>query len=294
MPSDPKNNSFSELTNALLKAFEVKTVINTDKKITVNVLVSRVASWYEKLRTAMDYGNEETILRRAIERILKRRLFMDADPKSLAEDLVREIVWARYFEDSTLPESIVNRVASSISLYLKLKESVIAKKIIPSDAVSECIIQLLSCEIDYILKPNTEKEAMANFMFKIFRETVDITDDSKQTRDVQVFIAIRKNFARDDIAFLQYKLFSQMFGKLTEQNFDQVVADFAKGHKEIKYQLSYPRKDRIFNHVKRQTPPFLILYDILMAEREHVRILARDNEALRGKVFSDCDIRYKK
>ena len=87
MPSDSKNNSFSELTNALLKAFEVKTVVDAEKKISVNVLVSRVASWYEKLRTAMDYGNEETILRRAIERILKRRLFMDADPKSLAKIL---------------------------------------------------------------------------------------------------------------------------------------------------------------------------------------------------------------
>src|ERR1035437_7273268 len=144
MPIDSKNNSFSELTNALLKAFEVKTVIDAEKKISVNILVSRVASWYEKLRTAMDYGNEETILRLAIEKILKRWLFMDADPKSLAEDLVREIVWARYFEDQTLPESIVNQVASSIKLYLKLRESIIAKKIIPSDKVYECIIQLLS------------------------------------------------------------------------------------------------------------------------------------------------------
>src|ERR1035437_7781735 len=148
MPIDSKNNSFSELTNALLKAFEVKTVIDAEKKISVNILVSRVASWYEKLRTAMDYGNEETILRRAIERILKRRLFMDADPKSLAEDLVRELLWARYFEDATLPESLINSVSLSIKLYLKLKNSVIAKKVIPSDDVYECIIQLLSCEIE--------------------------------------------------------------------------------------------------------------------------------------------------
>jgi len=293
MLADLKNIPFSERTNALLKAFEVKTVTDAERKITVNVLVSRVASWYEKLRTAMDYGNEETILRRAIERILKRRLFMDTDPKSLAEDLVREIVWARYFEDGTLPESIVNQVASSIKLYLKLKNSIIAKKIIPSDKIYECIIQLLSCEVNYILKPNKEKEAMSNFMFQVFRNTVEIVDDSKQTKDVQVFIAVRKNFARDDIASLRYKLFSQMFGRLSEQNFDQVVKDFAKAYKEIKYQLTYPRKDRIFNHVKKQTPAFLILYDILMEEREHIRILARNNEDFKEKVFADCNKRYK-
>ena len=293
MPADLKNSSFSDRTNALLKAFEVKTFTDAERKITVNVLVSRVASWYEKLRTAMDYGNEETILRRAIERILKRRLFMDADPRSLAEDLVRELLWARYFEDGTMPESIVDKVATSIKLYLKLRQSIIVKKILPNDTIYECIIQLLSCEIDFILKPNIEKEAMANFMFKVFRNTVEITDDSEQTRDVQVFIAVRKAFARDDIAFLRYKLFSQMFGRLSEENFDHVVADFANAYKEIKYQLTYPRKDRIFNHVKKQTPAFLIFYDILMAEREHIRILARNSEEFKEKVFEDCNKRYK-
>ena len=293
MPIDPKPDSFSDRTNALLKAFEVKTVVDSEKKITVNILVSRVASWYEKLRTAMDYGNEETILRRAIERILKRRLFLDADPKSLAEDLVRELVWARYFEDGSLPESIIDKVALSIKLYLKLKDEVVAKKVLPKDDIYEYIVQLLSCDVDSILKPNKEKEAMANFMFRIFRDTVEITDDSKQTRDVQVFIAVRKNFGRDDIASLRYKLFSQIFGRLSEENFDQVTAGFAKAHKEIKYQLDYPRKDRIFNHVKKQTPAFLILYDILLSEKQNARLLAKNSEALKEKVFADCNIRYK-
>ena len=45
----------------------------------------------------MDYGNEETILRRAIERILKRRLFLASDPKALAEIVIRELVWGGYF-----------------------------------------------------------------------------------------------------------------------------------------------------------------------------------------------------
>ena len=126
---------------------------------------------------------------------------MDADPKSLAEDLVRELLWARYFEDGTLPESLVNQVATSIKLYLRLKNSIIAQKSLQNVNVHELIIQLLSCDIDYILKPNKEKEAMANFMFQVFRETVSIVDDTTQTRDVQVFIAVRKNFARDDIAF---------------------------------------------------------------------------------------------
>jgi hypothetical protein len=294
MPQDSGNNSFSSMADALIKAFEVKPFVDTERKITVNILVSKVASWYEKFRTAMDYGNEETILRRAIERILKRRLFMDEDSKTLAQDLVRELVWAGYFEDSTVPESIILSVSSSIKLYLKLKEGILAKRLIPNENVTEFLIQLLSCDIDYVLKPNKEKEAMTNFMFKIFKDTVDITDDSKQTRDVQVFIAVRKNFARDDIAFLRYKLFSQIFGKLSEENFEHVLANIANAYKEIKYQLNYPRKDRIFNHVKKKTPAFLVLYDILMQEREGVKLLVKNNEEFKDRVFADCNTRYKR
>jgi hypothetical protein len=282
------------MADALIKAFEIKPVVDTEKKITVNILVSKVAAWYEKFRTAMDYGNEETILRRAIERILKRRLFLDEDPKSLAQDLVRELVWAGYFEDSTVPESIILSVASSIKLYLKLKENILTKRLVPNENVTECILQLLSCDIDYVLKPNKEKEAMTNFMFRIFKDTVDIIDDSKQTKDVQVFIAVRKNFARDDIAFLRFKLFSQMFGKLTEENFDNVLTNFANAYKEIKYQLNYPRKDRIFNHVKKKTPAFLVLYDILMQEKGGIKLLVKNEEEFKERVFADCNKRYKR
>ena len=291
MPSD--SDSFSKLAGALIKAFEPIPAYDTGNKIMVNILVSKVASYYEKLRTAMDYGNEETILRRTIERILKRMLFLEATPTSIAKDLVRELIWAGYFADATVPESIIEKVASSITLYLKLKNEILAKKLLPNIDIYDYIVQLLSCEIDTILLPNYEKEAMCNFMFQVFKDSIEILDDSEQTKDVQVFIAVRKNFARDDLAFLRYKLFTQIFGQLSEENFTKVAAGFANGHKEIEYQLHYPRKDRIFNHVKRKTPPFLILYDLLMRERGAIKTLAKDLEKFKEEVFAICEARYK-
>lgn len=293
MLSDSSNNSFSKLATALVDAFENKEIADTDKKITVNILVSKVAFWYEKLRTAMDYGTEETILRRAIERILKRRLVLDADGKSLAEILVRELVWAGYFADATVPESIIEKVSSSVNLHLRLRNALSAKKILTNKNVPEFIIQLLSCDIYTILLPGKEKEAMGNFMFKILKNSVTIEDDSEQTKDVQVFIAVRKNFARDDIAFLRYKLFIQIFGRLSENSLNETIANFANGYKEIDYQLSYPKKDKIFNHIKKKTPPFLILYDILMEEKGHIKTLAKHEEDFKMKVFSACGRKYK-
>jgi hypothetical protein len=291
MPSD--TDRFSKLADALLKTFEPKAAYDTGNKISVNILVSKVASYYEKLRTAMDYGGEETILRRTIERTLKRMLFLEAAPNSIAKDLVRELIWAGYFADATVPESIVAKVATSITLYLKLENDILAKKLLPKVDIYSYIVQLLSCEIDTILLPNHEKEALCNFMFHILKDSVEITDDSAQTKDVQVFIAVRKNFARDDLAFLRYRLFTQIFGHLTEENFAKVAAGFVDGYKEIEYELQYPRKDRIFNHIQKETPPFLILYDLLLKEHATIKTLVQDPEKFKDRIFAICETRYK-
>lgn len=288
--ADPLSLSPSALV--LINVFEKVEKEKDDDGIVVNQLISKVASFYEKFRTAMDYGSEETIPRRAIERMLKRMLFLEADSKALADDLLRELIWAGYLPNATVPEFIINEVAASISTYLKFKNDISKKKIIPGQELNEFVLQTLSCEILQILIPNKEKNTVANFMFKNLKDSVKIDDDSEQTRDIQVFIAIRKNFARDDMALLKFRLFREIFGKITENNLDQVTAGFDEGYKEIKKQLTYPRKERIFNHIKKKTPPFLILYEILLEEKGDMKELIENESEFRKKVFEICESKY--
>lgn len=286
-------SNLSKLATRLIEVFETRERELNDEKIIVNDLLSKVAIFYEKFRTAMDYGNEETILRRAIERVLKRKLFLEQNRSSLAEGLVRELVWAGYFPNATVPESIINKVANSINLYLELKNKVSEKKLLPNDKINEFVFQVLSCQIFYTLIPLKERDAVASSMFQILRNSVIIEDDTEQTRDIQVFIAIRRTFSRDDIAFLRYHLFNQLFGNLSEPNLDKVLLNFGKAYEEIKHQLSYPKKDRILSYIKQRTPAFFILYDLLTEERGQIKILARDEEKLRDRVFEACNKRYK-
>lgn len=293
MPTDTGSSSFSALSESLIKVFETQENVLNDEKITVNDLVSKVASWYEKVRTAMDYGSEETIPRRAITRMLKRMMFLENDSKELSKALVRELIWAGYFPNATVPQSLINKVASSIDLCFSLKKQILEKKILPHEDINEFMLEILSCDIFYTLVTNKEKEAVANFMFRVLKDTVKIEDDSEQTRDIQLFIAVRKSFNRDDMAFLRYKLFIQIFGKITDENFISILNHFEKGYKEIKYQLNYPRKERILAHVKKVTPPFLILYDVLREEKGNVRNLVKNSDEFKARVFAACNRRYK-
>ncbi|MBI2074974.1 MAG: hypothetical protein HYT83_04015 [Candidatus Levybacteria bacterium] len=286
------SSPLSQCADIVVSVFEKEESAVDDKKITVNPVVSKVATWYEKLRNAMDYREEEVILRAAIERILKRRILLGGIGKTIAGALVRELVWAKYFPNESLSESLVAFVEKRIDLYLKLREYLLLKQILSDRVINEWIIDLMSSDIENVLHPGKEKEVMSNFMYKIMRENITIADDTEQTRDAQVFIAVRRSFAKDDRAFLRYQLFCQFFNELTEENVKEVSGSFKKAYDEIEAQLNYIRKDTINSYVKSKTAVFFVLEGVLQTVPENIRALLQDEEEFRTVVFKICEQRY--
>lgn len=281
--------ALSPIAKYVVAEFNKSEALNEDEKISVNPVVAEVASWYEKLRNVMDYREDEVILRAAIERILKRRLLLGGSGEGVAPPLVRELVWARYFPDSSVPESIVEKVASCINLYLSLRTEIVKNPKVNRAIVWEWIWQLMSAEIEDILSPSKDKELMSNFMFHVLKNKVVLEDEAD--RDAQVFIAIRRAFAKEDLALLRYDLFLQYFGRLNRDKLESVAKNFATGLAEINRQLNHKFKDRIYTYIKRQTPPFLILEDVL--KRPDAKELVDDFNRLNLAIIGACNKRYE-
>src|SRR5581483_1557014 len=113
------------------------------------------------------------------------------------------------------------------------------------------------------------------------------------TKNVQVYLAVRRAFAKDDIAFLRFYLFDQIFGTLSDETLDITQRNFLKGYKEIEKQLTYPLKEKIYMFAKRQTPIFFILEDVFEKHQSGLRHLISDKEAFGKAVFDACSFRYK-
>ncbi len=282
----------SHLAKALVSNFEKPESLVHGKRIAVNPVVAKFASWYEKLRNVMEYREEEVMLRAAIERILKRRLLLGGNAKTTAEPLVRELVWARYLPDSAVPESIVEKVETSIDLHLRLRLNVMQRHKIPEHDLNQLTYQLMSSDIEHLLRPNKEKETVANFMFQVLKDDVTIIDESEETRDAQVYMAVRKSFARDDIAFLRYHLLHLYFGNLTEHSIHHIAENFMHGYQELLKQQKYPRRERIYNFVKRRTAAFLILEDILRSHKTNLTAFLQNPTELERAVYNACDEKY--
>lgn len=264
-----------------------------EHKITVNPIVSKFASWYERLRNTMEFREDEVVLRATIERILKRRLLLGGNGKTTAEALVKELLWARYLPNNEVAISIVEKVEESIDLHLALRLKVLEQHRISDTIINDWIYDLMSSDIQYILNTKRKKELLTNFMFYVLKDDVSIVDEAEETKDAQVFMAVRKAFAKDDLAFLRYHLFVQYFGKLTAATLNDTATNFLTGYHEIIRQLLYPVKDKIYTYVKRRSAVFFILEDILESRTENLKSMLENEEELEAAVFEAAGKRYK-
>ncbi len=282
----------SKLAQVVVSAFAKKTPSLNERHLSVNPVVSKVASWYEKLRNAMEYREEEVILRATIERVLRRRLLLGGNAKTTAAPLIRELIWARYLPEDTVGESMVGKVEEVIDLYLTLRLAILHNHRFSDRTLNEWTYDLMSAHIEQVLRPNKENVLIANFMFQVLKDNVEIPDDSEQTRDAQVYLAVRKSFARDDRAFLRFYMFGQIFGVLKRENLESIATSFPKGFAEINKQLQYPKKDIIYGYIKKQTAPYLILLDVFHENKGDLESFL-EGTGFKGAVYKICERRYQ-
>lgn len=283
----------SRLADYVIKNFEKEQADVNERKISVNPVVAKFASWYEKLRNAMEYRDEEVILRASIERILKRRLLLGGNAQTTAEPLVRELIWARYLPDNQTPESMITKVEQTIDLYLNLRFKVLRRHRFSESTINQWIYHLMSSDLEHLLNPNKEKETMNNFMFQVLKNEIKIEEVSDETRNAQIYIAVRRAFAKDDIAFLRFNLFTLYFGKLTSETIDRIADDFLGGYNEIVNELNFPGRERIYMFVRRRAAAFFILEDILRVNKGSIRSLIQNPAALKDAVLAACAERYR-
>ncbi len=288
------SKNITKLTSALVAAYDQVYSSSDDRTISVNPLIAELATWYEKFRTSMDYREDEVILRAAIERILRRRLLLrGGGGEAVAAPLIRELIWARYFPDAFVPQSAVEKVTDIINLYLNLEKKINEHHRINHGQVYDWIVHLLSSEIEDILKPGNEKDLMAHYIYQIFKDRITISDDSEETKDIQVFIAVRRSYANDDLALLRFRLFRQYFGKVTSENVDTIAKLFLEAKHKFEMHFKYPAKDKIYNYIKKEMIPFLILDDVFQKNRGKVGQLVLDEDHLGTEVLAACNTRYK-
>ncbi|KPJ70985.1 hypothetical protein AMJ51_00375 [Microgenomates bacterium DG_75] len=298
----PLSRAANDLLSTYEKQYEKASISSTQPRIRVGQVLGSVAFTYEKIRNVFDYKGEHLLRRNAIQRILRRLIWErgNTDPPALANSLTRELIWARYFENETIPQNKVDEIAKIIAKYLELLNLVTKKekRNKKNNDWRDWVLGIASCEIEECLVPELFTiEAYSQAMFFWFKENFDWQDEDVRPRekDIQIYIAIHRSLPKSDEARIHYHLLKVYFPNweiADEVTIEKVKKNIFEIRQEIDGQLNHPLQLRLYRFVQRHAAPFQILQEVIEENPRESRKILANPEKLEKKVREICERRY--
>jgi len=275
----------SQKTKELINQYQKWYNISQSKKETgcihVDEIASKVASFYEKIRTIVDWKEEHLMRRAAIIRKLKRK-FLNinlnnyTEENKIAESLILELIRGGHFPNDKIEESKIAEIQKIIDKYLFIiKNSPPAKTPREKLQFYDWIIGIASCEIEETLSFPIREKALINFMFQSMKERIKIQSGTgpwknitEEEKNIQIYIAVQQALFKLDSPIISYNLLKYKFPEFKNQNeasgnLYDISKNIYKIWEEIEKSLHRPLGEKIYAICEKYDTPYLILGDIL-------------------------------
>lgn len=174
----------------------------SEEKIRVHGVTSRLGGFYERMRYFVDQKEEHTIRRSAIERMLKRTLIFE-QRKEIGHALVQELVSAGYLPNNSIAERAAGEVQKIADVYAALDTEVRTRT--SERSIRAPVIGLAASEIEQLWYPAPVDELIAKAFYESVRPHV-ICDASCSDEELNahVYIACRRTLLRNDDQAIRY------------------------------------------------------------------------------------------
>lgn len=293
------DNEFINLLAVYEKsALQVPSPVKSET-IKVNFVVSAAASIYETIRNVIEYREEHLLRRAAIERILKRLIYLQNSAKESAGILIRELIWARYLPNNIIPESKVTEIAKLINSYLELWKAFNKNHLGSGKRKNfEFILELASCDIEENLTSPQKREALFNFAYHILTPNVQFEATPFTAIEAKLIFrtALRKALLKSDDQLLAFDLFKQFFPEWfsQHQNHNSVISDLHLARKKIAEIIENSKTEILFHYCRQNIAPFLILQDALEKNPDKVREKLKSSSLLGQMIRKITEEKYTK
>lgn len=282
---------YSPVVEALLREFEKPAAIPKESdRLDVSRAVSLLAVLYEKARNAVEFRAEHLIRRAAIERILKRRIMLNGGGRNIAEQLIVELLWARYIDSSLVDNEKSAAIQDIIDRYLTLKQSS-TQSLVPWDT----LVGLASSEIEETIVSARKRIALTNFFYQAIRPKVALEHTDPEYANMLAYIAVERAYAQSDDALVTYHLLRVIYPDwftATSQTVPVHAQRLVSTISLIAKSFRDPVLDRLFRYVRSHTPPYLLIRDFFMETGEKARSILEDQVQFEQKLAEIASRRY--
>ena len=295
----------SGLTEKLIQKYQDWQTSLTQKEgaqvLSVDEVASRLAFFYEKIKSIVDWHEEHLIRKVAIERDLKRRMVFQKENKSLAESLILELIRAGYFENGKIEEIRVSEVQKALDKYSYIiKNSPEHPK---KKELSRWLLGLAACEIEEILDPPTKQKALLDYMFESMIQKIQLSPEAiekyrltEEEKNILIYIACQKSLFKLDDTLIAYHLLRLQYpdwDDLSGSRLEYLASNIYLIWGNIKKEFRHPAAKKIYAICEKYDAAYLILGDIISEEPEKSEELLKNPDLFEKAIGAAYDKREK-
>ncbi len=244
--------------------------------IHVDEVASTVAAFYEKIRGVVDWQEEHLLRKRAIERILKRRLFLNKNGEEISASLVLELIRGGHFPNDFIPETKIGETQKLIDKYIFILENAppLPKKKTKIQ-LYDWILGIAACEIEEILSPPLKENALIDYMTEIMQASIEVREGifvikglTEAEKNTQIYIAVQQALFRLDPLIISYHLLKKKYSgwldfSLSELQKQEIAQNIYAIWENIEKDLNHPLSHKFYKICEKYDTPYLLLGDIL-------------------------------
>jgi len=256
--------------------------------IHVDEVTSKVASFYEKMRGVIDWREEHLLRKTAIERILKRRLFLKKNGQAIAEPLIYELIRGGHFPNDTIAEAKIKEIQKLIDKYVFIIEKAPSP---PRERMKiqlyDWILGIAACEVEEILSPSFKETALMDYMLEQMKEKVEAKNESEDEKNTQLYIATQKALFKLDAPIISYNLFKKWhpdWANLSQEKLAEITKNIYVIWEKIEKALKHPLVERFYNVAEKYDTPYLILGDVIAQDPQKAKENLANPETLENKI----------
>ncbi len=267
-------------------------------RIKVHEVISKVAYVYEKLRNAMEFKEENLLRRNAIERIVKRRVFVENRGPQFAKFLIHELIRGGYVPNNQLPETKIGEVQAVLDKYFALFGLLQLNRLTKEGLdMYRWLFGVASCEIEDVLVSSEKNDALVEFMYHSVGPYVPFEDEgiSEAEGKVQLYLAIHRVLIRSDQPILRYHLFGLQNPTWFQPNpnIGETAARMPQIYRQIEATITHPLQERLFRLMKKVVVMFTVLHRIIEQNPNNAGAILSDDSKLAEKVRETCNAIYQ-
>lgn len=262
--------------------------------IHVDEVASRVASFYEKIRGIIDWQEERLLRKTAIERMLRRRLFLKENGEGIASSLVYELIRGGHFPNDKIEESKIVEVQKLIDKYVFIIENSPSNQNNHKTQLYNWLIEIAACELEDILSPRYREKALIRYMYELMKERIKIREKivtiggiKEERKNTQIYIAVQKSLFKLDEPLINYHLLKRRYFNWAELEKNQLI-DISKNifsiWESIEIDLSHPLTNKLYKICGIYNTPYLLLGDIISQDPMKAQEKISKPEILEGLI----------